>query len=566
MTDQTAEQLDEFGETADSAMMGTMAVRKIGSYVVEEALGAGSFATVWQAVDPVLDAKVAIKVLAENWAQHEDVRRRFIEEARILRRIDDEAIVRVHVIDELEDGRPYFVMSLADNGSLSERLREGPLPPHEAKSVALAVLDCLSVVHDFGVVHRDIKPSNVFFRSVRPHQRAAAERAGRTLGTERVVLGDFGLAKDTVAASGFTLAAGTPAYMAPEQARSSAVLDPRADVYSVGVILYEMLAGRPPFDVQTLSDVRAGREQHDSQPLSVVAPTIPAGFEAVVERAMAVDPAHRFSTAADMRAAIEAVHFDEEPRPPVTGLAGATSGLESRLAAHFSEVRTLEAAPSVRGELDQIWAAVSDPTLRIFVDPSAALPAAEVEASGFARTTEPADADLAIGGERASGLVWKRDADVVDRDDAEVQLVLRRLPEIAAARAIADIERLIVRHDELSPDLRRQLRSIGDAVRADVPGVRSIEFARASVEQPMPGSLGVEARRILLWDRATGQLGLDADVGAEEVQAALLSELERWRGLANGGRIPFSSRAVAEGVISQLERLWLDVVDSSHLR
>ena len=536
-----------------------MAVRKIGNYVVEEALGAGSFATVWQAVDPVLDARVAIKVLAENWAQHDDVRRRFIEEARILRRIDDDAIVRVHLIDELDDGRPYFVMSLADNGSLSERLRDGALPQHEAKSVASSVLDCLSVVHDFGVVHRDIKPSNVFFRTVRPHQRAAAERAGRTLGLERVVLGDFGLAKDTVAASGFTLAAGTPAYMAPEQARSSAVLDPRADVYSVGVILYEMLAGRPPFDVQTLSDVRAGRERHATESLTVAAPDVDPRFASVVETAMAVDPSQRFDTAVDMRTALERIELEAGTTAGFTGWPVASSGLERRLAPHFDELLGLDVAPEVRTELDQIVRLVTEPGLRLFAVSPVSLPA------GFVTTDDGADADLAVGGDRATGLVWKEAPGLPALDDPEVQLLARRLPEIAAARALSAIDRLIAGHPELAPEHRRRLRGVGDGVRADAPGVRSIEFARASVQQPMPGTLGTEARRVLLWDRAHDQLGLAPDAAPEDIHRELIVQLERWRALLNGGRIPFSSRTVAEGVIGRLERLWLDVVDGSEM-
>ena len=97
---------------------------RIGKYLARRALGAGSFATVWLAYDELLDAEVAVKVLADNWAQHPDVRRRFIDEAKLLRRIDHERIVRVHEVDELPDGRPYFVMTWADRGTLHDRLRE----------------------------------------------------------------------------------------------------------------------------------------------------------------------------------------------------------------------------------------------------------------------------------------------------------------------------------------------------------------------------------------------------------------------------------------------------------
>lgn len=531
-----------------------MSARKIGSYVVEEALGAGSFATVWQAFDPVLDARVAIKVLAENWAQHEDVRRRFIEEARILRRIDDDAIVRVHVIDELEDGRPYFVMSLADNGSLTERLNNGPLAVEQARTIALAILECLSVVHDFGVVHRDIKPSNVFFRTVRPHQRAAAERAGRKLGTERVVLGDFGLAKDTVAASGFTLAAGTPAYMAPEQARSSAMLDPRADLYSVGVILYEMLAGQPPFNVTTLSDVRSGRDQHDAVPLAVAGPHLHPVLVALVERAMALDPSQRFETAAEMRTALLAIDLGEIEVPePV---ARQWSGLEGRVVAHFRRVHEIEVASEHQPTLDAIRAMVFEPRLQVasLVGLPAGLSAELVEL-----VEDPTTADLVVGGDEA-GLIWMPD---VDADPQIAELATRRLPEFAAARAIAAIDGVTARSAGANREARKQLRAVVDGLRADVPGVVSIEMARASLTHALPGVLGPQARQLLVWDQAARQLGLAADAEPAEIESALLATLQQWRTLLNAGRISFSANVVAEAVINQLERLWLDVVDSS---
>lgn len=531
-----------------------MAVRKIGSYVVEEALGAGSFATVWQAFDPVLDARVAIKVLAENWAQHDDVRRRFIEEARILRRIDDDAIVRVHVIDELDDGRPYFVMSLADNGSLTDRLANGALAVEQARTIALAMLECLSVVHDFGVVHRDIKPSNVFFRTVRPHQRAAAERAGRKLGTERVVLGDFGLAKDTVAASGFTLAAGTPAYMAPEQARSSAVLDPRADLYSVGVILYEMLSGQPPFNVTTLSDVRSGRDQHDAIPLAVAAAHLPPALVTLVERAMAVDPAQRFETAAEMRSALLAIDLGEAvAAEPVVRQ---RSGLEGRVVAHFRRIHEIDVGPEHQSTLDAVRSMVFEP--RLLVTSNAGLPIG-LSAEMVEFIDDPIAADLVIGG-AGDGLIWMADPGA---DPQIAELVSRRLPEFAAARAIAAIDKVTARSAGTSREARKQLRGVLDGLRVDVPGVVAIEMARASLAHPMPGVLGPQARQLLVWDQAARQLGLAADAEANEIESALLATLEQWRTLLNAGRIPFSSKVVAEAVISQLERLWLDVVDSS---
>ena len=228
---------------------------RIGNYRVERVLGAGSFDTVWLAVDEVLESTVAIKVLADNWARQPDIRRRFIDEAKILRRLDHDRVVRVHQVDELGDGRPYFVMTWADRGALFDKMQERaqrkePFTVAEAVTLTIDIAECLAVVHAYGVVHRDIKPSNVLFRSV-----AQLRGSTRDVPQERMVLGDFGLAKDLAGASGFTFAAGTPAYMAPEQAKTGSVIDERADVFAVAAVLYELLAGKPAFSAETLSGV-----------------------------------------------------------------------------------------------------------------------------------------------------------------------------------------------------------------------------------------------------------------------------------------------------------------------
>ncbi len=242
-----------------------MSAPDFGNYETERVLGAGSFATVWLANDPLLDNRVAIKVLADNWSRNQEVRDRFLAEARILRQISHDAVVRIHLIDELASGQPFFVMEWADRGTLADRMEDhaGKTSPADAVATAVEMLRCLTVVHDFGIVHRDMKPSNVLFRSERAHERAAAarNRDGVESTGERVVLGDFGLAKNVLSASGFTKAAGTPTYMAPEQTQSSASIDARADLYAVGGIVFELLTGRPPVDVNGPDDVRRARQR-----------------------------------------------------------------------------------------------------------------------------------------------------------------------------------------------------------------------------------------------------------------------------------------------------------------
>lgn len=206
--------------------------QQIGRYLVRERIGSGGFATVWRAYDPELEGDVAVKILAENWIERSDIRSRFVEEARMLRRADSDRVVRVYDIGTLDDDRPYFVMSHADGGTLADRLADGPLPVDDALGYIADAARGIAVLHDLGVLHRDIKPSNILFHS--------------TAAGERMMIADLGLAKAIAHASGFTVAAGTPGYMAPEQARMGGGLDKRVDVYALGALAYQMLTGHRP--------------------------------------------------------------------------------------------------------------------------------------------------------------------------------------------------------------------------------------------------------------------------------------------------------------------------------
>lgn len=286
--------------------------RQIGNFVLEHPLGAGSFATVWLAHDPVLDDRVAIKVLAENWATNEDIRSRFIEEARILRRIDHERVIRIHAIANTDDDRPYFVMSCADAGTLQDRVKEvrdkGELfSVGAAIVIGIELLDALAVVHDFGAVHRDIKPTNILFRTVSTHELADARRAGRPIRADRLVLGDFGLAKDLAGGRGFTKAAGTPLYMAPEQSRPNGDIDRRADLYSAAAVIYELLVGEPPFGTQSLAQVSERDDSNLEATLLRRRPEVPQALARIVARGLQTNPSDRWQTADEMREMLTSV-------------------------------------------------------------------------------------------------------------------------------------------------------------------------------------------------------------------------------------------------------------------
>ncbi|MFD0535005.1 serine/threonine-protein kinase [Actinomadura luteofluorescens] len=204
-----------------------------GRYRIDGHLGSGGFASVWRGHDPDLDSPVAIKILAGHWTLRTDVRDRFVQEARLLRRADSHRLVQVFDIGELPDGRPYFVMTYADRGTLAERLAAGPLPPGEALRTAQEIIRGVQELHDLGIVHRDLKPSNVLLRSAPG-------------GGERVMIADLGIARTGEHLSRLTLPAGSPGYMAPEQTQVDGAPDRRADVYGLGALTHHLLTGEPP--------------------------------------------------------------------------------------------------------------------------------------------------------------------------------------------------------------------------------------------------------------------------------------------------------------------------------
>jgi eukaryotic-like serine/threonine-protein kinase len=249
---------------------------RLGRYVVRRRLGSGGFATVWLAHDEQLDAQVAIKVLADNWVDDEAVRRRFLEEGRFLRRVESEHVVQVHDVGELEDGRPFLVLTYADRGTLADRIRKEPLALAEAVDLVVQIGRGLQALHRRGLLHRDVKPANVLFRS--------------TDDGERAVLSDLGLGKSLDEVSRITLPGGTPSYVAPEQAMGER-LDARADQYSLGAVAYAALTGRSPHQVSGLG--AAGRVEAPPRP-SELGAGVPDRIEDAIMRALEPDRENRW--------------------------------------------------------------------------------------------------------------------------------------------------------------------------------------------------------------------------------------------------------------------------------
>ncbi|MDX3098206.1 serine/threonine-protein kinase [Streptomyces sp. ME19-03-3] len=269
--------------------------QQTGRYRLVRPVGAGAFAMVWLARDDSLDAPVAVKVMAENWAYRMDLRERFLSEARLLRKAASSRLVQVFDIGELPDGRPYFVMEYADGGTLDDLLAHGRPSLHEALRLTAEAARGVAALHDAGVVHRDIKPSNVLIAGVREGRR-------------RVLVADLGLAKALAQASGLTMAAGSAGYMAPEQSRPDGGIDVRADVYGLGALLYHLVTGSVPGLPGKV--VRPGR----------LRPDLPAAVERAVLRALQPDrrkrwpSASRFADELDALAARSADHAQDARR------------------------------------------------------------------------------------------------------------------------------------------------------------------------------------------------------------------------------------------------------------
>jgi serine/threonine protein kinase len=251
---------------------------------VRRRIGSGGFATVWLAYDEQLDSPVAVKVLAENWTEDAHVRQRFLEEGRFLRKVESPHVVTVYDAGSLDDDRPYLVMTYADQGTLADRLEVEGFTVPQACEVVRQVGEGLQALHERGVLHRDIKPANVLFRTV--DARNGSDESTRV----RAMVGDLGLGKALDVSSRLTMIAGTPSFVAPEQAQGEH-LDARADQFSLAALTYLLLTGRPPYSHSSLA---AAANPAPPAPMSSDDRRFPKAVESAVRRGLAADREDRF--------------------------------------------------------------------------------------------------------------------------------------------------------------------------------------------------------------------------------------------------------------------------------
>jgi serine/threonine protein kinase len=269
-------------------------VAAIGSqYDIECEIGRGGMSAVYRGRDRRLDRLVAIKVLPPEMAYDPAIRTRFTREAQTSAQLAHPHIVPIYDVGE-RDGIAYFVMAIVDGGSLGELLAREPRPAfHQVRAILLDVAEALAFAHLRGVIHRDIKPDNILLDKA----------SGRALVT------DFGIARAIEAGTRLTVtgnAVGTPTYMSPEQAMGERALDGRSDIYSLGVLGYQMLAGRVPFAAGNSMALLLKHVSESPRPIAELRPDAPKALREVIERALMKAPEDRWPTAESMRDALAA--------------------------------------------------------------------------------------------------------------------------------------------------------------------------------------------------------------------------------------------------------------------
>jgi hypothetical protein len=287
-------------------------------YTIEGEIGRGGMGVVYRARDERLKRPVAIKVLPPELAYRPDIRARFMREAETSAGISHPHVVPIHAVGEADD-LVYFVMGLVEGESLAVRLkRRGRLSCDEARRIFKETADALYAAHQQGVIHRDVKPDNILLEGTRG----------------RVMVTDFGIAK-ALSAEGGTLteagiAIGTPAFMSPEQASGEREIDGRSDLYSLGVVAYQMLSGELPFQAPTVPGLLMKQISEEPPPVNRKRPDIPRDLAQSVMRCLEKDPERRWPSAEALRRALDSGTYTPPPPRPSSRDTEARRDLPSR--------------------------------------------------------------------------------------------------------------------------------------------------------------------------------------------------------------------------------------------
>jgi tetratricopeptide (TPR) repeat protein len=423
-----------------------------GRFRIESVLGIGGFGVVYRAHDLSLDIDVAVKLLRPELARRPEAFERFRKELLLARQVSSAHVVRIHDIAE-HGGRWFISMDYVDGESLEHRLDAGArLTAAEAIAIVRGLLEGLRAAHERGVVHRDLKPANILI-----------DRSGNAL------ISDFGVAL-SLGATGATqtgIVVGTPEYLSPEQARGDAV-DARSDLYAVGLMLYEMLAGTLPFSGGTPAETMMQRLVRPPPSLAKARPELPNWLHALCDRLLQTSPARRFASAQD---ALRALDARKVPRPPLDRMrvlfgllvlaliAGAASWLTRNPPAHIAAPATATAVVERAAVLP----------LRV--------PADDAELAAIARALgEHAQAWLRADAARGS-VPRRRVLDALARQTPgmDAAAVLRQLPEIAAAAAATQVLHGSLRRDQDGLLLDLSLWTTASAIAAAKATIRGAD-------------------------------------------------------------------------------------------
>jgi serine/threonine-protein kinase len=266
-------------------------------YRIVRVLGEGAMGAVYEAENIRIHRRVALKILHPQIAQKADTLRRFEREAQAAGRIGSKHIIEVLDLGELPDGSRFMVMEFLDGTTLDQRIRsKGRLTPEDAAPIVAQLLEGLGAAHEAGIIHRDLKPANIYLTTSRGVP-------------DFVKILDFGVSKfnvlnDEMSMTSTGAVLGTPYYMSPEQAKGSRQVDPRSDLYAVGVILYECITGQVPFSAETFNELIFRIVLESPPPVESFVPNLDPAFTAIIHKAMAREAGERFQTAAEFRSAV----------------------------------------------------------------------------------------------------------------------------------------------------------------------------------------------------------------------------------------------------------------------
>ncbi|MFO0576129.1 MAG: protein kinase [Polyangia bacterium] len=362
---------------------------RIGPYRIVRKLGEGGMGVVFEAIHETISRRVAIKLLNPEFARNPNVLSRFFNEARAVNLIDHPGLVQVSDLGQSSDGTAYIVMELLKGETLTHRLQSygGRMPVPQVLLVAWQIADALATAHSKGIVHRDLKPDNIMLV---PDSLVA--------GGERAKLLDFGIAKLMEAGPNKTtsnMIMGTPRYMSPEQCRGAGQVDEKTDVYSLGVMLYQMLTGRTPFEGEGSGDLIIKHVMQEPPPLQEAAPTVPVALCKFVHLLLTKDRTARPAMATVVRElsllrSLPAT-AKAEPQPSSNpALIGSSSIVPTVLSSAAAELPAADRAPVGRHR-SRVAAAVLASTLLA----AALLTLRPFSARRQASTTQPASGPAA---------------------------------------------------------------------------------------------------------------------------------------------------------------------------